>query len=63
MDAPNISVLTKGIDFGARLHNVIAVGDGTVADIGFDKYGESATKEEDISLSSIQMVCTLHIFA
>lgn len=29
----------KGIDFGARLHNVIAVGDGTVADIGFDKYG------------------------
>ena len=29
----------KGIDFGARLNNVVAVGDGAVADIGFDKYG------------------------
>ena len=29
----------KGIDFGAKLNNVISVADGTVADIGFDKYG------------------------
>ncbi len=29
----------KGIDFGAKLNDVTVVGDGVVADIGFDKYG------------------------
>lgn len=29
----------KGIDFGARLNKVISVGDGTVIQVGYDKYG------------------------
>lgn len=29
----------KGIDFGARLNRVLAIGDGKVSNVGFDKYG------------------------
>ncbi len=29
----------KGIDFGARLNSVVAIGDGTVVDVGWDSYG------------------------
>ncbi len=29
----------KGIDFGSRLNRVLAIGDGKVTDLGFDRYG------------------------
>lgn len=29
----------KGIDFGARLNSVLAIGDGKVVNVGFDRYG------------------------
>lgn len=29
----------KGIDFGARLNRVVSIGDGTVVNVGYDKYG------------------------
>lgn len=29
----------KGIDFGAKLNKVVSIGDGTVVNVGYDKYG------------------------
>ena len=29
----------KGIDFGARLNRVLSIGDGTVVNVGYDRYG------------------------